>query len=487
MKTERTSVLIVAVFYAILPAFPARAGSAGVEGPSLEGWWFGALRVSPTISLRSVFDIEVRPDGSFSGMFVSLDQGAATIALSRVSQANGWVTVEVAAIGGRYEGTMNAEGSQITGRWIQGGVSQELVMKRGRLQEPTRPYPYLDEEVTYQNAADAVTLAGTLTVPPAGGPFPAVILISGSGQQDRDESLCWHRPFLVLADYLTRRGIAVLRVDDRGVGGSKGDASQATSEDFARDVLAGVEYLKTLRKIDPKRIGLIGHSEGGTIAPMVAVDSNDVAFIVLMAGPGVTGDLILERQIVDLLKAAGADQAVIDATIQRQRRMTDVVKNEMDPNVAGAKIREIILESTPSLTEQQVDAQVQKATCNWYHFFVTYDPSQTLRKVQCPVLAINGELDLQVSAKVNLPAIEQALREGGNSDFTVQELPGLNHLFQTAKTGGTDEYARIDETMSPVALETIAAWIAARVQQPSATTRPSTSGIAASATTVVVE
>ncbi|OHB67245.1 MAG: hypothetical protein A2Y77_00685 [Planctomycetes bacterium RBG_13_62_9] len=253
------------------------------------------------------------------------------------------------------------------------------------------------------------------------------------------------------------------------VGGSHGGAAQATSEDFARDVLAGVEYLLTRREIDPNRIGLIGHSDGGNIAPLAAVDSNDVAFIVLMAGSGVTGDLVLEGQIAALLKVGGADQATIDAAIQDHRRRMDVIKNETDPNLAQEKLRAVGVDSLSRFEEKQrqaipdyegyVDSQVQMLTSRWYYFFVTHDPRETLREVKCPVLALNGELDLQVLAKVNLPVIEQALREGGNPDFTVKELPRLNHLFQTAETGAIEEYARIDETLSPLALETIGQWI----------------------------
>jgi len=244
-------------------------------------------------------------------------------------------------------------------------------------------------------------------------------------------------------------------VDDRGVGGSTGDASQATSGDFARDVLAGVEYLKTRRVVDPRRIGLIGHSEGGNIAPLAAVESNDVAFIVLMAGSGVTGDLVVEGQVASILKAGGAGQATIDAALQQQRRITEIVKTETDPNVAQKKLRDLGV----------AEAQLPTLTCAWYRFFITHDPQETLRKVRCPVLAVNGDLDTQVLAPVNLPAIEQALREGGNPDFTIQELPRLNHLFQTAQTGNLNEYAFLEETMSPVALETIAAWIQDRMKQ----------------------
>jgi pimeloyl-ACP methyl ester carboxylesterase len=475
MRTVRTHALVAAVLGPLLSAFPASGESAGTKGPSLEGTWLGTLKVS-ALELRVVFNLRVKADGSLTGTLDSPDQGAAGIPISRVNAENERVTVEVKTVGGRYEGTLNADRSEMSGKWAQGGAALDLVLKRvkevpkaERPQEPERPYPYRDEEVTYPNAKAGFTLAGTLTMPRTGGPFPAVILITGSGQQDRNETVFGHRPFLILADYLTRRGIAVLRVDDRGVGGSQGDAAQATSEDFAEDVLAGVAYLKTRQEIDPKRIGLIGHSEGGIIGPIVATRSSDVAFLVLLAGTGVPGDVIVEKQIANLLQAVGTDQADIDAAIRNQRRVYEVIKSESDPNVVQEKIRTIIQESLEALSEQQkkalqssdaaVDVQARGAASPWFRFFITHDPKTVLRRVRCPVLALNGELDKQVLPEDNLPAIEQALREGGNPDFIVKELPGLNHLFQTAKTGNVDEYAKIEETMSPVALEIVASWI----------------------------
>ncbi len=475
MRSIWKVVVVVVLLCTITTMLPA-ASADNTQAASLAGSWLGTLKVPPSTELRIVFNLTANPDGSLSGTLDSPDQGASGIPITQIKFEDGRVHVAVERVMGSYEGTLSADGSELDGKWTQSGISLDLVMKRvaeapkvQRPQEPKRPYPYVEEEVTYQNVKDAVTLAGTLTMPRTGEPFPAVVLITGSGPQDRDESVFGHRPFLVLADFLTRRRIAVLRVDDRGVGGSKGSASQATSEDFARDVLAGVQYLRTRKDIDPKRIGLIGHSEGGCIAPIAAAKSSDVAFIVLMAGTGVTGDTIIEGQIVSLLKAQGADPALIDATTQDQRRVVEVIKSEADPNIAKEKIRKIVTDAVSRLDEKQkktveyhegyVDAQVRSAMSKWLRFFITHDPKETLRKVECPVLAINGELDMQVRAKLNLPAIEQALREGKNPDFTVKELPGLNHLFQTAKTGGIDEYARIEETMSPVALETIAQWI----------------------------
>ena len=482
MGPTRQGIGAAVILCCLALALPVRAESAGAKTPSLPGPWLGTLKVPPATELRIVFNIVANPDGTLAGTLDSLDQGATGIAISRISLEKKQVIVEVSLIGGRYEGTLSADGSTIDGKWTQNGVALDLVMKRvqeapkpQRPQEPKKPYPYVDEEVSYPNVKDGLKLAGTLTMPRTGGPFPAVILITGSGAQDRNETVFGHRPFLVLADFLTRRGLAVLRVDDRGVGGSTGDASQATSEDFARDVLAGIDYLKTRKEIDPKRLGLIGHSEGANIAPMVATQSSDVSFIVLLAGTGVTGDLIIEKQIVNLLKSQGADPTLIDTSLRSQRQVVDVIKHETDPNRAKEAIRRIVTEAVSRLdekqkeiveyTDQYVEMQVRNATSPWLRFFVTYDPKTALRKVRCPVLALNGALDVQVPARDNLPAIEQALREGGNTNFTARELPGLNHLFQTARTGNFDEYARIEETMSPLALETIAGWLETQVLQ----------------------
>ena len=309
--------------------------------------------------------------------------------------------------------------------------------------------------------------------PGSRGP-PAVILITGSGQQNRDEEIFGHRPFLVLSDNLTRQGIAVLRVDDRGIGGSTGNFSQATTEDFAGDVLAGVEFLKNRTEINPDQIGLIGHSEGGLIAPIVAVKSPDIAFIVLMAAPGLTGEEILYMQSDLIARAEGVSNETIAQNRALMNRMFSVVKEEENNTIAEEKLREILRAELANLSEEEkanlgyseaaIDSQVKELSSPWMRFFLIYDPRPTLMRVKCPVLAISGEKDLQVPPKENLLAIDEALRAGGNKDYSVKELPGLNHLFQTAKTGSPSEYARIEETISPVALETIGNWISEHTQ-----------------------
>jgi pimeloyl-ACP methyl ester carboxylesterase len=451
------------------------AQTNGEKAQTLDGTWLGKLKFSG-VEVRLVFNVKTDANEVLTATLDSPDQGASGLPIDQISLADGKAVLESSKIGARYEGTMNEDGSELDGKWIQGGVSLPLTMKRvdevpkpNRPQEPKKPYPYIEEAVTYRNTGDDVTLAATLTIPREGGPFPAVLLITGSGAQDRDETVFGHRPFLVLADFLTRRGIAVLRADDRGVGGSTGNLADATGEDLARDALAGIAYLKTRKEIDPKRLGLIGHSEGGIIAPMVAVQSKDVSFIVLMAGTGVTGEQIIEGQIIRLLKAAGAEQAVIDQSLAIQRQICAIAKQETDVTTLKQKVREALIESSAKLDDKQkqalgysdadIDAKAAGAALPLFRYFITYDPRLTLRKVTCPVLAIDGALDVQVSADENLPEIEKALKAGGNRDVTTRKLAGLNHLFQTAQTGAISEYVQIEETISPPALETITAWI----------------------------
>jgi pimeloyl-ACP methyl ester carboxylesterase len=357
----------------------------------------------------------------------------------------------------------------LTSALVMGGAKAFAAIQDtalNRPQEPKKPYPYDEEEVGYENKRDGVKLAGTLTLPRGKGPFPATLLITGSGPQDRNESLLGHKPFLVLADYLTRQGIVVLRVDDRGVGGSTGSVPDSTTENFAADVTAGIEFLKTRKEIDPKQIGLIGHSEGGLIAPMVAAQNGDVAFIVLMAGTGLTGEEILYLQGALILKAGGASAEQLAKQRATQEGMFKILKEEKDPATAEKRLHEELsrnlTEEAKKKSEQAIAAQIKRANTPWFRYFLTLDPRPALRKVKCPVLALNGENDLQVPATENLREIEAALKAGGNKDVTIVSLPKLNHLFQTSETGSMSEYAKIEETIAPVALKTIGDWILKR-------------------------
>jgi len=447
---------------------------------SIEGIWEGKLKV-PGTELRIVFKISKNPDGTLTGTLDSPDQGVTGIQVEKIIFEDNTLYVEINPIGGTFEGKISNDFLTIEGNFKQAGQSLPLMMKKVnktieiyRPQEPKKPYPYLEEEVFYENKEAKITLAGTLTLPSQEGLFPVVLLITGSGPQDRDEAIAGHRPFLVLADYLTRQGIAVLRVDDRGVGRSTGDFSPATSEDFASDVLAGIAYLKTRKEINPKKIGLIGHSEGGIIAPMVAVKSPDVAFIVLMAGTGLTGEEILYLQGALIFRAMGVSEEDIAKNRQFNEKIFSVLKEEEDIEIIEKILRQMFMADWEKMSEEEkkaigdpevyLNAQLQSLLSPWLKFFLTYDPKPTLSKVKCPVLAINGEKDLQVPPKENLSAIEEALVAGGNKNFTVKELPGLNHLFQTAQTGLPAEYVKIEETISPEVLKIIGDWILEQIR-----------------------
>ena len=429
----------------------------------IDGAWMGSLDTGG-INLRVAFHIINTADGLTATMD-SLDQGMIGLPTTSVTREGSSLRIEVEKIHGAFDGLISADLSSIDGKWSQGGGTLPLLLKRvkdraelelKRPQNPVKPYPYREEEVAYDNQGENVTLAATLTIPQGKGPFPAVVLITGSGPQDRDESLLGHKPFLVLSDYLTRHGIAVLRADNRGTAKSSGVFATATTADFATDTEAGIAYLKTRKEVDPHRIGLIGHSEGGLIAPMIAARSKEVAFLVMMAGTGVPGDQILVAQgeAIEIANGKSPDEAAQGAV--KRRAMFALVETEKDEAVLETKLKEMMAGEVP---EAQMEMQIRQITSPWLRYFLTYDPAMALRKLTCPVLAINGALDTQVPPKLNLPAIRKALVESGNQHFEVDELAGLNHLFQTAKTGSPTEYAQIEETISTVALDKMGIWI----------------------------
>ncbi|MGA9643573.1 MAG: alpha/beta fold hydrolase [Terriglobales bacterium] len=444
-------------------AAPIKTEHKPAKPSDIDGDWLGTIDTSMG-KLRVVFHITNTEDGLIATLD-SLDQGANGIPATSVSRNGSSLKVEVKSINGSFDGKIGGDLNVIDGTWTQMGNSFPLVLKRvknsgelerRRPQNPAKPYPYKETEVSFDNKAAGVTLAATLTAPPGAGPFPAAVLITGSGPHDRDETLMGHEPFLVLADYLTRKGIVVLRADKRGCGKSKGDYAAATTIDFASDADAAVAYLKTRAEVNQHKIGLIGHSEGGIVAPMAAAGNPDVAFVVMMAGPGVRGDEILPAQLILISEAAGESHDKAEKDAADERTMLALIESEKDDAALNKELREKLAGKIP---EGQIDAQIKTITSPWFRQFIAYDPAPTLRKLTCPVLAINGEKDLQVPPDQNLPVIRKALADAGNKNFEVDELPGLNHLFQTAKTGAVSEYGEIEETMAPVALDKIAIWI----------------------------
>ena len=448
---------------------PHTPNASGTVGSRMAGTWEGLLGAG-AVKLR--LELVVRDSaGALTGSMRSIDQGGA-VAHANVAAVGDSLTVDVPEWHIGFGGALAPSGDSLRGTFTQGGTSMPLAFGRAsaavpaeRPQDPKPPFPYATTDVTVESVP-GVRLAGTLTMPNGPGPFPAVVFVTGSGAQDRDEALMGHRPFLVIADYLARHGIASFRYDDRGVAKSTGSFDNATSADFSQDAEAAVHYLMHVKGIASNHVGIIGHSEGGMIGPMVAARSRDVAFLVLMSGPGVPGDSILLLQGRLIAIATGTPEAAAERATKSQRLLLEAVaqsRDSLDAVKRLAKAKDSILATVPDDRRAAAEAQIDQGTAQllspWFRYFVRYDPRPVLRQVRVPVLALGGSLDLQVPARENLAAIDTALRAGGNRDYRVEELPKLNHLFQTATTGAPTEYATIDETVAPVALDAIATWI----------------------------
>ena len=451
------------------------AGAARGADEELSGHWEGAIQI-PTGPLGVKVDL-ANDGGTWTGTIDIPLQGAKGLALDEISVEGGEVHFSLKGVPGKptFDGALQF--GQIEGTFSQNGaefpfhLGRETSAEPKRPQTPKPPFPYASEDVTYTNGD--VVLAGTLTLPEGDGPFPAVLLISGSGPQDRDETVFEHKPFRVIADRLSRHGIAVLRVDDRGVGGSKGDVAGATSADFAKDVEAGVAYLEGRPEIRGDAIGLAGHSEGGLIAPMVAAEDPDVAFIILLAGPAVPGADVLAAQNELLARAGGASKEAAKERAAENRKLTGLVAAGADTAEVRDMVRTVVGEQMKSLPPAErdnleknldtlVDGQTRSIMSPWMRFFITYDPRPTLAKVTVPVLALYGEKDLQVPPDQSVSELEKALKQAGNHDVTVRVYPKLNHLFQTAETGAVSEYYTNEETFNDAPLDKMQSWILER-------------------------
>jgi pimeloyl-ACP methyl ester carboxylesterase len=436
--------------------------------------WVGKLNFSGT-ELTLVLNTYRHTPDSVTATLDSPDQGAKGIPVSRIIITEDSLTFRVNKLMATFGGRFSTGKDTLNGLFTQSGfripltlVSQQEEYKLNRPQEPKPPFPYRAEEVVVKNLKDTLELAGTLTLPPGNGPFPAVVMVTGSGPENRDEEIFGHKPFLLLADRLTRLGFAVLRYDDRGFGKSTGTFGTATTLDFATDAMAAVGFLKCRKDIDTARIGILGHSEGGLVAEIIAAERNDIDFIVLLAGTALKGEEILLLQSGLIARAGGISEEQIRANEQINSQIYSVLKKNADNEKAAKKIRKILEDylkknsgESPAIPapSSQIEAQIRTVTSPWFRMFLTLDPMKYIERIKCHVFALYGELDLQVPPAENMKALETGLLFAGNDQYTIEYITGVNHLFQTATTGAPSEYGQIEETVSPIVLEMIENWM----------------------------
>lgn len=427
----------------------------------IEGYWKGEIELGAQ-KLEMAFDIKAVEEGYSATLDVPA-QGAFDVAVDETTFNDGRLELKMNAMNASYSGVLKE--SAVEGEFTQHGMSFPLNLakaekkeqQKARPQDPRPPFGYRIEEVTFVNPKEGNTLTGTLTLPEGDGPFPAMVLVSGSGQQNRDEELMNHRPFWVIADYMARNGIAVLRYDDRGMGGSTGEVLNATSLDFSYDTEAAFDLLRNRKEINAAQVGILGHSEGGVINFMVSARRPEVAFLVSLAGPAVKGAEILKEQQAAILRAQGMTEEMIQFSGHANAQMFDIIEASNDREEADSLLRQLVKGwgYSDELTEQTVGPMASP----WMYYFLRYDPTEAIVNTACPALLLNGSKDLQVIAAQNLPAFKRLMAEHGKTNMTLREMPGLNHLFQHCETGSPNEYYEIEETISPEVLELIAEFV----------------------------
>lgn len=476
MRRCRSRIALIALI--LLMSVAANAGAQ----PSMAGRWEGGITV---LGGRLIIIVVLTDDANaFKGTIDVPQQGGKGLPLTNLRVEPTKIHFEFGAGAGSATFDGELKDGVISGKFEQAGITGTFDLKRpdpGAKPEsgaappaPVAPPPYKEEEVTLKSGA--VTLAGTLSLPASGKPGPAVVMITGSGAQNRDEEIFGFRPFWVIADYLTRHGIAVLRCDDRGVGGSTGSTVQSTPADFADDALAGVRYLQGRPEVDKTRVGLMGHSEGGMVAPMLAARVSDIAFIILMSGPGLTGEQIMLAQSELVGRPAGRTDEQIRRNQEIQRKMFASARSGTGWNEVEAMIRvelKAVVDAMPeaqrkALGDQEkfvaarVNGQLASAQSPWFKFILDFDPATVLEKVRCPVLALFGEHDVQVPAGPNRAAMERAFARGGFKNYRIEVFPRANHLYQDSDTGGVNEYARLKKEFVPGFLDLVGSWIIAQ-------------------------
>ena len=439
----------------------------------VEGTWQGAIETG-NMRMRLQLHISHDEKGQLTAAVDSLDQGIQGIPASHVTEQAGQVKFELPAFGAEYNGALNAAKNEIAGHWSQNGNLETLDFRRAdkilelrRPQNPAKPYPYKEEEVSFAAGDGKLALAATLTLPQGAGPFPAALLVGGSGPNDRDETIAGHKPFLVLADFLTKRGIAVLRYDKRGIAKSTGNYADATMENFTQDAQAAVGYLKSRKEVDVRRLGIIGHSEGGILGALVATRSNDLNWMVLLATPATTGERTLLRQSELIARAGGLAEEQITRSLEFDRKAYRAVREEKDAAALERRLRTLVEQSGlgAAMPPAALQAQIRMMSSPWFREFLDYDPAPALEKLKCPVLALSGDRDLQVDSTENVPLLRKAYESSGNKDFMVLEIEGVNHLFQKAQSGSPALYGAIEETIAPEILTAVGNWVSKHTMQ----------------------
>ena len=427
----------------------------------IEGYWKGEMNLGVQ-KLETAFDIKTVENG-YSATFDVPAQGAYDISVDETTFKDGHLELKMNALNATYSGVLKE--STIEGEFTQHGTifplnlvkAEKKEQKKNRPQDPLPPFNYQIEEVTFVNEKEGNTLAGTLTIPEGDGTFPAMVLISGSGQQNRDEELMNHRPFCVIADYCARHGVAVLRYDDRGVGGSEGEVKNATSMDFSYDAEAAFDFLRKQKHIDASKVGILGHSEGGVINFMVSARRPEVAFLVSLAGPAVNGIEVLKEQQAAILRASGMSEEMVQFSGNANAQMFDIIEASSSREEADSLLRQLL--KGWGYNEELTEQTVGQMASPWMYYFLKYDPTEAIVKTSCPALLLNGSKDLQVIAYQNLPAYEKIITDYHKNNLTLRELPDLNHQFQHCETGSPNEYFEIEETISPEVLEMIVEFV----------------------------
>ncbi|MBB4119151.1 hypothetical protein GGR32_001447 [Mesonia hippocampi] len=442
-----------------------------IMGQTLSGQWSGKINFQGA-QLRLAFTFSQSEAGKLQATMSSPDQSVYDIPADSVYFVNDSLKIAVNQFGITYQ-AKKTKPTKFNGVFEQAGFKLPLELnfdaiptsKKEKPQTPKPPFSYQVENITFPNNKENFKLAGTLSLPKNKTNLPAVILISGSGKHNRNQEILGHKPFWVIADYLTKNGIAVLRFDDRGVAESEGNFDDATSKDFANDAEAAFNYLRNRKEINSKKIGLLGHSEGGIIAPIVALNNPDVAFMVLLAAPGLSGDEILLLQQELIGKANNINPKSLKKLIQTNQKLFEIVKTTDDKEFLNQKLTETLKTHSDKLNvynineNKFIDNSIKGLTTPWMKFFLSYNPAPTLQKINCPVFALNGEKDIQVPAKENLAAIKNAFAKNKQAKLTLKEYPQLNHLFQECNLCNLTEYGQLEQSISPIVLKDITQWI----------------------------